>query len=358
MVAFRIRPVLALAACAAVAISTPSSAYYISAKGPQHERLTALSEQCLQGAGGVYPRRCALPKNADEFEDDTDWSNSRFARASRWPDDPTRDLGTGIIKFLVNVGLDRCEHYLDESDHPGEYAGILCHSHYGRLQFFHAMRPADVSDEQTRQLIDEWTSYAFRVATGRIPPDSYFCDSVPESPLRSALVPPGFPYCRGRSAQPWTVRSFFAFRCGNPFSSRTCSVLPEDGYVSYAATGALIHLIQDSFSQSHTARGGDFPTGPYSARVVCAPVTNFYSYVAEQRAVHKYADKAPAFDEACNSSMTVDPITAVARLLWLVGNQCDERWAVQLIGTGVLGNPHAALPVPASVEACRAPPLA
>jgi hypothetical protein len=356
MAAFRFRPIRLFAACAAVTISTPSAGYYISAKGPQHERLTALSEQCLRAAAGAYPQQCAIPQSTEAFEDGTDWSQSKFARASRWPDDPTREIGTGIIKFLINVGADRCEHYLDESEHPGEYAGILCHSHYGRLQFFHAMRPANASDEQTRQLIDEWTGYAFRVATGRIPLDTAFCDSVAESALRSALVPPGFPYCPGGSARPWTVRSFFAFRCGDPFSSKTCTVLPEDGHVSYAATGALIHLIQDSFSQSHVARGGVFPTGPYSPRVVCAPATGFYSYAPEQRGEHSDADKAPAFDKACDGSVVPDPITAVARLLWLAGNQCDERWAIQLIGSGVLGNRSAPLPVPASVQACRAAP--
>jgi hypothetical protein len=295
-----------------------STAYEIKPKQPNHERLTALAERCLTAAAGALPSHCPLPRTAAEFAA-TDIEGSVYADAVRWPDDPTRQISaTGLGKIAVNLGAERCKKHVG----PGKpFGGLMCNSHYGALQFLHAMRPV----------------------AGEAGYCAYFRSQSPA--LAEAFAPPGFPYCDdrtedGKSYKAWRVHTLFTLECRNPFTSTKCSELTGDAAADLArkrAAGALLHLIQDSFSQSHTARGGAFPAGPYSARVVCLPVREYYDY-AQNSGVHSAADKAPTFDLAgCADGPVADPITASAQMLWLIEQRANPDAAVKLMAEAVLG---------------------
>lgn len=329
-----------------------AGAYEIKPKQPNHERLTAHAERCLAASAGRMPQRCALPADAKAFAD-VDLDASIYAGAVRWPDDPTRQISaTGIGKFLVNLGAERCKKYVE----PGKpFGGLLCNSHYGKLQFLHAMRSsADEPAEETRTKILAWTRTLFEVATGRgVDETTGYCAYFHGRPeLSDALAPAGFPFCddrtdprSGKTFKAWRVHTLFTLECRNPFSSARCTEIVGERGADLArkrAAGALLHLIQDSFSQSHTARGGNFPLGPYAARVVCQPVRAFYDY-GKNSSVHSAGDKAPAFDLvecAREGGAVLDPITASAQMLWLIEQRADPHAAVKLIDDRVLGKAY------------------
>lgn len=325
-------------------VLSPATAFNISAKGRVHERLTRLAELCY--AAGQQ-KQCPLPADRAAF-DNVDWKKGKYWRAVRWPDDPTdQSSSVSIVKFAVNAGLGRCSKYL-EPERP--FAGLMCNSHYGNFQFMHAMKSTSDEDAaQTKSLIREWTRFAFRVASGRIDPEADYCTTVRQQGelLSNALAPGTFPYCQDRKQdgvvyKAWRVRTLFTLKCHNAFSSAVCKeTIGEAGSAmsKQAATGALLHLIQDSFSSSHTGRSTINPTGPYTPIVDCAPVQEFYFYAAN-KSNHGAADKAPLFRANCRpNASALDPVSASAQMLGLVDSNHPkaEADAVDLVITNVLG---------------------
>lgn len=346
-----LRLVLTTVLSAALSAS-PVFAYKISLKGRYHERMTVLAERCLRGGEG-YPIKCPIPASRQAFTS-VPFKEGKYWFASRWSDDPTRQTSsTGAIKFLWNVGFDRCVKYIGDFN---DFPGVLCNGHYGTMQFLHSMasvQPGETVDNAQAETFDQtsdkllgWTEFAFRIATGALPVSTPYCPAVRQfGRAGDALAAPDFPYCNR-----WRVGTLFAFTCSDIFNSDTCSENLSDDAIRLAATGALLHMIQDSYSRSHTGRGEDIPFGPYAAAEVrCAPVTSFYRYTRAQKKEHGSADRAPEFLADCSSGM--DPITASARMIWLVENRCDPAWARELVSVGVVANRQTA--IPASVEQCR-----
>jgi hypothetical protein len=340
-------------ACALILCTTPIHAYNVILKGRSHEKITAAAVDCLKNTSG-YPEKCPLP-TAENSLDKQQERGRRYRKDVRWPDDPTRQTsGPGLAKFLVNVGADNCLQYVGTQ----RFAGLLCNSHYGSLQFLHAMAsgttnaeglPSTEPIESTRNKMLEWTRLAFDVSTGTIPASAPFCDTVRRyGAAGEALAPEGFAFCGS-----WSIASLFGQRCSNPFMSTTCRQNNNPEKIRRTALGAVLHMIQDSYSRSHAGRNEHLPTGPYEkAEVRCEAVTAFYSYSLEQKVNHADADMTPAFALSCASPAATDPITASARMIWLSENGCDSSWAVDLVAQGVLANRSTATP---SAEECRRP---
>ena len=88
------------------------------------------------------------------------------------------------------------------------------------------------------------------------------------------------------------------------------------------ARGALLHVIQDSFSQSHAMRGP--ATTPFTPRIVCMVPTGFYNYLGQEG--HADADHIPALDESCLGNGSIDdPITASAMALHHMDRRTGAR---------------------------------
>jgi hypothetical protein len=323
--------------------------------------MTVLAERCL--ATSQIPTKCALPSSRRAFKA-VPYREGRFWSASRWSDDPTRQsTSPGLFKFLVNVGIDNCAGYINDVN---DYPGVLCNGHYGTMQFLHSMAsvaPGETVDsaapepfEETREKVLGWTEFAYGIATD-VPLTDPYCASVRKlGAAGTALAPARFPYC-GQ----WSAGSLFGFRCGHPLTSTTCETDIPEGEIRRAAMGALLHMIQDSYSRSHTGRGEDIPLGPYkdpngrvpAAQVRCQPIQAFYRYTMKQKKAHGVADKAPEFSSDCAGAAVMDPITAGARMIWLVDNKCDASWARNLIAEGVIAGRPA--PIPRNAPACQAP---
>lgn len=340
------------AAIAIGAFSIPSSAYNISLKGRMHERMTVKAEQCLAEAGGAKPTRCDIGKPEGKLRGQ--WK-SPLARATRWSDDPTRQAQPlGAAKFLVNMSFGGCKSALrpDGQDTAEPYfAGLLCNSHFGAFQFMHAMSGmSDEPKEVTLANMLAWSDVTYGVATGRISSDVDYCEQFSAgSAIDPLMKPDSFPFCstsdtvEGPEKKGWRVHTLFSLACNNPLSSANCTEYLGDNGAAMArsnATGALLHMVQDSFSQAHAVRGPAPKDNSFEARVDCMPVERFYNY-NEQIAddvKHSKADKRPKFASSCFQNGTIDdPVTASAILLWHIRQNSDPSEVRAYLSDRVFG---------------------
>jgi len=346
---------------AAIFVATPAGAYQIGSHSrlaplyDLHESFTAAARRCL-GAGDRRPEDCsalveqasrastkhqATPANTEEY-------------ASRWADDPTRMLDRPFSQIRIGAQLATdCRRALG-SDRSIDLVGLLCSGHYGRLQFIHAQARSEDGRNMaiTRRNILAWADFAYLAATGERFRSTPFCDALPLATpdgrgLREALSFSDESFCTRRRVrvfgvsvrryEPWTVRTLFALQCSNPILERRCSERIDaygDETARIAAIGALLHLVQDSYSQSHVARVPEGertagPRGPFLPGVVCRAPSAYYDYQEQnlhepndnQEIVddpHGAADLPPRLHESCKDPLRQvdDLVTASAAVLF------------------------------------------
>src|SRR5262249_1972204 len=107
--------------------------------------------------------------------------------------------------------------------------------------------------------------------------------------------------------------------------------------------GAVLHVIQDSYSNSHARRGicgkteADFV--PVS-RVTCSLALQFFSYASQGARLHKMSDQKPEYDVGCGPSGAVhDPVTATANVLWLLARGESAEMLVGYLSRSVFPEP-------------------
>src|SRR5437868_4987333 len=108
-----------------------------------HETFTALARTCANAARPERPSDCRnYFSRIAEARMIRDRSNAE-AYSARWPDDPTRmlDSGSGTVRFGLNF-LNHCRRALSRGA-AIDQVGMVCSSHYGRLQFFHSQATAE-----------------------------------------------------------------------------------------------------------------------------------------------------------------------------------------------------------------------
>lgn len=356
-----------------------------------HEKITALALLCLaeSNRGQIdlinEPVTCGKRNTSDER------LNSLFTNLKsdkeipkqilnyidliafvRWPDDPIRFIRNSkrtMGKFVALTKGGECKDLKDKnggvltiSNH-----GLFCNSHYGKLQFLHSMAKEDgVVATDTWKLIDEWVSFSYRLATENLEPSRNYCDfweSNQDYPNLSKIMyerifREGKPnLCEKRHTlrtwilrkpqiNEWTIGTTFNFVCKNPISSEDCyvysSTINEEpkNIIKKSALGSIIHLIQDSFSRSHTDRGGDDDIYP---QLICKNVKSFRSYSNQNDEKHGKSDKWPTLDVSCYDSKILDPITATAKIIWLAHNNNKTNKTINelmliIFGSDLSGN--------------------
>lgn len=339
---------LGLAALAACCI-TPALAYSIRPKHNVHEAMTVLAERCQQSASdpAAIDCRASYPELAALRSVASGPAYQSLHISTHWPDDPTRMVTTGppAIRFAAEAGL-LCKRRRDETERAGRaytlaVSGMLCASHAGELQFLHAMAssPTDrESAEETRQKALDWAVFAYSVATGRIAADADYCTAVRAhaGAAAASLAPADLPQCAGRGSRlpAWTVASFFTRQCRGLLrdaASLDCPAAPGDpaALARQNASGAVLHVIQDSYSQSHAVRGPAYGSGDAArptAVVSCTLPTAFYFYNEQDGGNHGKADERPRLDANCRPGAEADDaITASAVALWHIRNRSDPR---------------------------------
>ncbi|MEE9433325.1 MAG: hypothetical protein V3V15_03705 [Sphingorhabdus sp.] len=305
-----------------------------------HETITRLAETCL-AENTEIDLDCAryLEQVKDRSKTKATTRRGSLAHASRWPDDPTRKLHKDFrnLSFGLKM-LGGCRQSFRYGQNIDD-AGLQCVSHFGKLQFLHAQSSVPNRDStETRKEILAWARLAFRVATNpEYGANESYCDTVHGlsgdlEVLKGPLSLSSRRSCESqRSAPRWTIRSFFSLQCGKEFSSARCrdlSISADKNIARRAATGSILHMVQDSYSQSHAARVAQdeeapAPTGPFEAVFACKPIKKFYSYGNQTSATHGVADVPPKkSDPGCTAPnrSVHDVITASAKVIWFVTN--------------------------------------
>jgi hypothetical protein len=266
---------------------------------PLHETITwnaldcVLEESLARGAGGL--KQC-LPLSFAERAKEPGNDDSPLIRGVWWNDDPEQLLNSvNYPRFAVNMA--RAER---DARTPGEITAssrMQYRSHYGDLQFLHAMATADgeLPGETRRKMLD-WMEFAYAVASGRLDP-SLTLGEIDMATPREFFA----------SQSDRTVAELF-----NPRESLGEAMLPEH------ALGSMLHVIEDSFAAGHTGRSA-------AAAPFCplGTVVQFHAYQSEDSDKHAKADARDALQAA-------DPrlVPVVARMIEL--QRAGAEWNAEV----------------------------
>lgn len=166
---------------------------------------------------------------------------------------------------------------------------MLARSHFGDLQFLHSMASsAGITAASTRAAILTWAEFTWRVQSRQT-------DNIPGTTRMGEVPVVGlqqyFP-----AAEERTIVDLFAV--GRPWLRHQLEDL---------AFGSLLHMIQDSFSKGHAARG-QARTG----QCTIPPIVKFFTYAGQDKDAHKQADTRQA--AAAGTSALVEVLKELARL--------------------------------------------
>ncbi len=347
--------------------------------------MTAMALFCIAEANKGLEKVKNLPKNCDtsrpgleklEYFLNNDLSNQNYpaelekfkqlVRTIRWPDDPTRfieDKKSTVGKFIGLTKGGECEDRKNTSSGKKRslsihYDGLFCNSHYGKLQFLHSMdngmKVGGSRLKQTSELIDQWMHFAFEVATSEETDFSNqpYCkfwngnntypklaEIMYEESLERKL-------CRDRhnfwsrfglksKTKAWRVSTTFSMKCKNPVSSTNCTeFFGDEPLIKMSALGSILHLIQDSYSTSHTDRGVQKLGEP---TIILNAVTEFHDYSAQEKQEPGLHQKSDLWPNETVGKDTLDPITASAQLVWLAVTKNTTKISINQIKKGVFG---------------------
>jgi hypothetical protein len=173
--------------------------------------------------------------------------------------------------------------------HPVEYR-----SHYGDLQFLHAMGRHMDGPNYTQQQIVDWAHFSYDVAIGRIPLSAQLSELASSYPFAGHFA--------GTTQRSWTVRKLFT-NVGDIQCRQDCELKMRDEAVRTLALGALLHTVQDSFSHSHAERSN-------------SGVTAWLDYSKQNSNCHGHADKDVVWIK--DEKLTSKPATRWGA--WLIRN--------------------------------------
>jgi|GEM_PF-3348311 len=325
-----------------------------------HESMTRASKSCFDDAKNkkIAPSKCDtdIDKNIDV---NVSWMHDsslkmldlkgRYLRirgitatypdledAVRWPDDPTHELSLGAPKFSAKLLFKACNSYKKDDGSMNIDAGLICSSHFGDLQFLHAQasRVGEAAIDTHTKIID-WAEFLYNVAANKMNDaalDQDYCEYfVKDTLFHKAMMPnESIKACIkvAGNKEKWKVASLFNITCSSPLpSAMKCSEWSGPSLYDKAriqATGAILHLIQDSYSQGHIKRGKceiNKNKTAVIAKVECMRIEQFTTYEGQYN--HGDTDLNPIFKSSCKKDNTMNPVLAGALSLWYI-NQGSE----------------------------------
>lgn len=226
-----------------------------------------------------------------------------------WNDDPRHFLHDNQIVSAALQWSDAQHSARQMRRFNGGYAHphmrrLLYRSHFGDLQFLHAMagRSTETAGETQHRII-RWFAFAYGVATGAVAQDLKLSQLAP--PLSGAFA----------DERGWTVERLFKPRA-------SMSELP----LSELALGSMLHVAQDSYSSSHTARDMAPTQACRQGRI-----TEFHSFLHQDTEQHREQDSRAALHHSTAMSFTAlqNPVEASARLILLVRRRADWSSVVE-----------------------------
>jgi hypothetical protein len=360
-----------------------------AASSPGHETLTSLAIDCLNktSAKDKKPANCLNGQvNIEAYRTDSSLSipsisdksisAEEMMDASSWPDDPTR-LGSylGAITNLFQV-CDNLWSFLGFDEHYESISGgLACNSHYGLLQFFHAQASSETESYLvTKKKILAWIKFNTTIINDAsqlsAPYCSYFAQLKQDEAsqeMAAAFLPDDYDDLE-QCEENYTLNWIYSSKCKSLIPSEQCDHVGDPRYARITALGAIIHVIQDAYSQSHTKRGqcaaGD-KQKPVS-KISCTPLYQYYNYNVQDAARHNVSDRLPiSVDVSCIATPQGKPeiddaVTATATVLWYIINQKKPAALIDYLNKSVFFDPYAdtdnAVPRPqAGAGACYLP---
>lgn len=214
----------------------------------------------------------------------------------RWNDDPPFRISSGegkgthckvtqTIRFQTQP---YCWYQLfdDANDRAGVGAvfdaqsrsAMLYRTHFGDLQFLHAMASADgVGAAKTQELMLDWAEFNWRVMRGEYRLETRLKE-VPNETIRSRF---------GRTD--WYLQDLYTL--GSPGLRQ---------HIRDMAFGSILHTLQDSFAEGHVERASAVPSRScaIAGAQVDAPglIVEFHAYNRQDHDLHAQADSRGALE--------------------------------------------------------------
>jgi hypothetical protein len=253
-------------------------------KGPVHESITLAALDCQINRGS----------EADCVTLDRVRKHQMVLYGVRWPDDPPflpeyspslKKLGCLKNVTIRSTAQPDCWLGLfkaagkEAMSHTGTAPAfgpgtmILYRTHFGDLQFLHSMGAVDgESASETKSKMKMWAEYLWGIAIGSLPSDE---------PIKSLGVK-GLDY-------------FFPGDMTTSNLLATGIIEPRD-HLDEVAIGALLHMVQDSFSGAHTKR--EQSSGGKCSRFKRfespGRIAEFYGYAKQNSSLHDDEDTSRA----------------------------------------------------------------
>lgn len=185
-------------------------------------------------------------------------------------------------------------------------AHLLARSHYGDLQFLHAMAPEDNLDPtQSQADILGWLEFAWKVATREIPPATLLRD------VNIPVIKDRF-HCSG-----WSVADLYVL-------GRQDTMLR---FIHDIAFGSILHTVQDSFAEAHVEREPS-KIGEQCSVTLALPrpggIKEFHSYAGQDGHRHDAKDLREAMTGILGGRVS-DAVEASRQLATYYGGR--SKWA-------------------------------
>ncbi|BAK67343.1 hypothetical protein SLG_26680 [Sphingobium sp. SYK-6] len=274
-----------------------------------HEDITDAAVWCMAGRETAMP---SAPCSLDAPGRTADTKGNKWNALIRgvwWNDDPNQHLfgvhyATWAIWMRDAQGIAKTHRdWLGRTKALNATYKMQYRSHYGDLQFLHAMANADgeAAAEVRRRAIN-WIGFAYAVAIGNIEAETKLGDI--DDPVMTE-------YFTKQSG--WTVNHLFA-----PKFTLGRSTIPD------VALGSILHVVQDSFSDSHATRDyGSSPVCPHGR------ILEFHAYGSQDSGRHGAADTRSAWRTNSNFTLKMNPVEASARILQFAKARAEWHTAVR-----------------------------
>jgi len=165
-----------------------------------------------------------------------------------------------------------------------EQGNLMTRSHFGDLQFLHAMASEEGTDpEVTRQKIVDWVQFAWKVFSTEIKPGT-FLKTIEIPTIRQHF-----------GCSDWRVEDIYILGRADRLLSR----------ISDIAFGSVLHTVQDSFAAAHATREAPAP-GQMCSTALQLPkpgrIVQFHTYAAQDGHKHDAGDQRVAMAAGARES--------------------------------------------------------
>lgn len=340
-----------------------------AASTPGHESLTSLAIDCLKQyeSSDKKPSECLNGQSQiSEYRTDKNIvipsisadniSAEELMDVSSWPDDPTR-LGSylGAITNLFQV-CDNLWSFLGFDEHYENISGgLACNSHYGLLQFFHAQASSDTEPYlSTRNKILAWIRFNYSIVRDQSVLAESYCPYFNKlkqdkdmAEMANAFLPDDYDDL-DQCEDNYSVNWIYSSKCTSLLPDEQCENVGDPTNAQITALGAIIHVIQDSYSLSHTKRDAcsNGKQQPPVSKISCAPIDQYYNYNLQDASQHNVSDELPIkVDASCLAPPNGEPViddavTATATVLWYAMNGKKTAALIDYVDTSVFRSPY------------------